>query len=70
MSAAFSILGTTGIVHPYSTAAFGLAWCKAGSGGQSGQTSVVLTTGGRTEKFVMRECPSWMKAVSCKWVIS
>jgi len=51
-----SILGTTGIVHPYSTAAFrdsviqGIQIAAA-----QGQNTVVLTTGGRTEKFVMRE---------------
>ena len=51
-----SILGTTGIVHPYSTAAFrdsviqGIQIAAA-----QGQDTVVLTTGGRTEKFAMRE---------------
>ncbi len=54
-----SILGTTGIVHPYSTAAFrdsviqGIQIAAA-----QGQDTVVLTTGGRTEKFVMRELPN------------
>lgn len=53
-----SILGTTGIVRPYSTAAFrasviqGIEVAVA-----QGQDTVVLTTGGRTEKFVMRELP-------------
>ena len=53
-----SILGTTGIVRPYSTAAFrasviqGIEVAVA-----QGQSRVVLTTGGRTEKFVMRELP-------------
>lgn len=53
-----SILGTTGIVHPYSTASFrasviqGIEVAVA-----QGQDTVVLTTGGRTEKFVMRELP-------------
>ncbi len=54
-----SILGTTGIVHPYSTAAFrdsviqGIQIAAA-----QGQDTVVLTTGGRTEKFVMRGLPN------------
>ncbi len=54
-----SILGTTGIVHPYSTAAFrdsviqGIQIAAA-----QGQDTVVLTTGGRTEKFMMRELPN------------
>lgn len=54
-----SILGTTGIVHPYSTAAFrdsviqGIQIAAA-----QGQNTVVLTTGGRTEKFTMRELPN------------
>jgi len=53
-----SILGTTGIVHPYSTAAFrdsviqGIQVAAA-----QGQDTIVLTTGGRTEKFVIRELP-------------
>ncbi len=53
-----SILGTTGIVRPYSTAAFrasviqGIEVAVA-----QGQKKIVLTTGGRTEKFVMRELP-------------
>jgi len=53
-----SILGTTGIVHPYSTAAFrdsviqGIQVAAA-----QDQDTVVLTTGGRTEKFVIKELP-------------
>lgn len=53
-----SILGTTGIVRPYSTAAYrasvvqGIQVVAA-----QGQDTVVLTTGGRTEKFVMQELP-------------
>lgn len=53
-----SILGTTGIVHPYSTAAFRdsvIQGIRVAS--NQGQDTVVLTTGGRTEKFVMRELP-------------
>ncbi|MCF6281439.1 MAG: cobalt-precorrin-5B (C(1))-methyltransferase [Candidatus Polarisedimenticolaceae bacterium] len=51
-----SILGTSGIVHPWSTAAF-RACVEQGIevAARQGQQSIVLTTGGRTEKFVMRE---------------
>ena len=51
-----SILGTTGIVRPYSTVAFrasviqGIEVAKA-----QGQDTIVLTTGGRTEKFVIKQ---------------
>lgn len=51
-----SILGTTGIVHPYSTAAFRdsvIQGIQVAS--NQGHNTVVLTTGGRTEKFVMAE---------------
>jgi len=54
-----SILGTTGIVHPYSTAAFRdsvIQGIQVAS--NQGQDTVVLTTGGRTEKFVIRELSS------------
>lgn len=53
-----SILGTSGIVHPWSTAAFratvvqGIRVAKA-----QGQDTVVLTTGGRTERFAMGQLP-------------
>lgn len=53
-----SILGTTGIVHPYSTAAFRASVVQGIEvTANQGQDTVVLTTGGRTEKFVMRELP-------------
>ncbi len=53
-----SILGTTGIVHPYSTAAFRASVIQGIEvAANQGQDTVVLTTGGRTEKFVMAECP-------------
>lgn len=53
-----SILGTTGIVHPYSTAAFRASVVQGVEvAANQGQGTVVLTTGGRTEKFVMRELP-------------
>jgi cobalt-precorrin-5B (C1)-methyltransferase len=50
-----SILGTTGIVRPYSTAAFRASVVQAVQVAASqGQTSVVFTTGGRTEKCAMK----------------
>ncbi|MBS1129302.1 MAG: Cobalamin [Proteobacteria bacterium] len=53
-----SILGTTGIVRPYSTAAFRASVVQAVDvATKQGQTSVVFTTGGRTEKFAMRQLP-------------
>ncbi len=53
-----SILGTTGIVRPYSTAAFRASVIQGIEvAARQGQDTVVLTTGGRTEKFVMRELP-------------
>lgn len=51
-----SILGTTGIVRPYSTAAFRASVIQGIEvAAAQGQDTVVLTTGGRTEKFVMQE---------------
>lgn len=53
-----SILGTTGIVHPYSTAAFRASVVQGVKvAANQGQQAVVLTTGGRTEKFTIRELP-------------
>lgn len=53
-----SILGTTGIVRPYSTAAFRASVIQAVDVAASqGQTQVVFTTGGRTEKCAMRAYP-------------
>ncbi|MDA8257303.1 MAG: cobalt-precorrin-5B (C(1))-methyltransferase [Betaproteobacteria bacterium] len=53
-----SILGTTGIVRPYSTAAFRASVVQAiDVAAKQGQTSVVFTTGGRTEKFAMKQLP-------------
>lgn len=53
-----SILGTTGIVRPYSTAAWRASVVQGIEvAAAQGQDTVVLTTGGRTEKFVMRELP-------------
>ncbi len=53
-----SILGTTGIVHPWSTAAFRASVVQGIEvSARQGNDTVVLTTGGRTEKFTMRELP-------------
>lgn len=53
-----SILGTTGIVRPYSTAAFRASVVQAiDVAANQGQTSVAFTTGGRSEKFAMRQLP-------------
>lgn len=53
-----SILGTTGIVRPYSTAAWRASVIQSIEvAAAQGQDTVALTTGGRTEKFVMRELP-------------
>ncbi len=53
-----SILGTTGIVRPYSTAAFRASVVQAVDvAANQGQTSIVFTTGGRSEKFAMRQLP-------------
>ncbi|MFA5824345.1 MAG: cobalt-precorrin-5B (C(1))-methyltransferase [Gallionellaceae bacterium] len=50
-----SILGTTGIVRPYSTAAFRASVVQAVQvAAAQGQKSVAFTTGGRTEKCAMR----------------
>ena len=55
-----SILGTTGIVKPYSTAAYRASVVQGVQvAGTLGHGVVVLTTGGRTEKFVMEEMP-WL----------
>ena len=54
-----SILGTTGIVRPYSTAAFRASVVQAVDvAAKQGQTQVVFTTGGRSEKFAMRQLPA------------
>lgn len=53
-----SILGTTGIVKPYSTAAYRASVVQGVQVAATlGTGAVVLTTGGRTEKFAMAECP-------------
>ena len=54
-----SILGTTGIVRPYSTAAFRASVVQAVDvAANQGQRTVVFTTGGRTEKCAMRCFPT------------
>ena len=58
-----SILGTTGIVHPYSTAAFRASVVQGVEvAANQGLDTVVLTTGGRTEKFTIKELPELAQA--------
>ena len=58
-----SILGTTGIVHPYSTAAFRASVVQGVEvAANQGLDTVVLTTGGRTEKFTIKELPQLNQA--------
>ncbi|MFK5987126.1 MAG: cobalt-precorrin-5B (C(1))-methyltransferase [Pseudomonadota bacterium] len=53
-----SILGTSGIVHPWSTAAFRSSVIQAiDVAANQGHKLIVLTTGGRTEKFVISQMP-------------
>jgi cobalt-precorrin-5B (C1)-methyltransferase len=53
-----SILGTTGIVRPWSTAAWRASVLQATDvAAANGQTHLVLTTGGRTERYSMRLLP-------------
>jgi cobalt-precorrin-5B (C1)-methyltransferase len=53
-----SILGTTGIVHPYSTAAFRASVAQGIDVARNlGADHVVLTTGGRSERFAMELLP-------------
>lgn len=54
-----SILGTTGIVKPYSTAAYKASVIQAIQVAKEyGEDRVVLTTGGKSEKFAMDLLPS------------
>lgn len=58
-----SILGTTGIVKPYSTSAFRASVVQGVQvAAKQGNDTVVLTTGGRTEKFTMQELPELEEA--------
>ncbi|MFZ5480804.1 MAG: cobalt-precorrin-5B (C(1))-methyltransferase [Myxococcota bacterium] len=53
-----SVLGTTGIVHPYSTAAFRASVAQGIDVARNlGAQHVVLTTGGRSERFAMELLP-------------
>jgi cobalt-precorrin-5B (C1)-methyltransferase len=53
-----SILGTTGIVKPYSTAAYKASVVQAIEvASRRGETEVVLTTGGKSESYAMRLFP-------------
>ncbi len=53
-----SILGTTGIVRPYSTAAFKASVVQAiDVAAERGLTDLVLTTGGKSEAYAMRLFP-------------
>nr|VFK63308.1 MAG: cobalt-precorrin-5B (C1)-methyltransferase [Candidatus Kentron sp. TC] len=53
-----SILGTTGIVHPWSTAAFRASVVQGIEvAAAQGRDVIVLTTGGRTERFAMEQLP-------------
>lgn len=53
-----SILGTTGIVRPFSTAAWRASVLQSiGVSQASGCKHIVLTTGGRSEKYAMRLLP-------------
>jgi cobalt-precorrin-5B (C1)-methyltransferase len=53
-----SILGTTGIVRPFSTAAWQVSVTQAIDVARAaGQPHLVLTTGGRTERFAMALLP-------------
>ncbi|WP_066341428.1 cobalt-precorrin-5B (C(1))-methyltransferase [Azohydromonas lata] len=58
-----SILGTTGIVKPYSTAAYRASVVQGVEvAATTGAGAVVLTTGGRTEKFAMEQLPQLPEA--------
>ncbi|MBF0583508.1 MAG: cobalt-precorrin-5B (C(1))-methyltransferase [Magnetococcales bacterium] len=53
-----SILGTTGVVHPYSTAAFKAAMRQTiQAAADQGAATLVLTTGRRSERFAMAVRP-------------
>lgn len=53
-----SILGTTGIVKPYSTAAYRVSVIQAiDVAAQQGLTELVLTTGGKSEQYAMKLYP-------------
>lgn len=55
-----SILGTTGIVKPYSTAAYKASVVQAiDVARERGYRELVLTTGGKSEAYAMKMYPQW-----------
>jgi cobalt-precorrin-5B (C1)-methyltransferase len=57
-----SILGTTGIVKPWSTAAWRASVLQAiDVAAANGQQHLVLSTGGRSEKYSMRQLPELLE---------
>lgn len=53
-----SVLGTTGVVKPYSTSAFRMSVVQAvGVARANGLLEIAATTGGRSERFAMRLLP-------------
>jgi cobalt-precorrin-5B (C1)-methyltransferase len=63
-----SILGTTGIVRPYSTASFRASLVQAVQvAAAQGEDTLVFTTGGRTERCAMGSCLSSHRSASCRW---
>lgn len=55
-----SILGTTGIVVPYSEGAYrGSIVVEIKAALRNGITALALTTGNRSEQYLMGQCPHW-----------
>ena len=69
---AVSPSSTTGIVKPYSTSAYRASVVQgdAGGGPTLGHGVVVLTTGGRTEQFAMKERAGLPRPALCRWATS
>ena len=66
-----SILGTTGIVRPFSTASWRASVEQAISVlAAQGEDTVVLCTGGRTEKGAMSCCRNCPRCASWRWATS
>ncbi len=66
-----SILGTTGIVKPYSTSAYRASVVQGVQVAATlGHGVVVLTTGGRTEQFAMKERAALPPPALCRWATS
>lgn len=58
-----SILGTTGVVKPYSTAAYRISVVQAiDVAARQGLTDLVLTTGGKSEQYAMKLYPQLPEA--------